>query len=215
MPATLDHAAEIHDLLEEIVTHWGLDLEVAAGPENDTIVVQLTGADVQFLQDDGGKVLEALQYLVSKMASRLLTDNVRVLLDADGFRSGRDEKLRQEALDLAARAKEDGRKIRMEPLNPYERRIVHLALKEIPGVRTFSVGQGYRKRLTIDPFEDDGSPDDRDDDHDEAPSPQRSRPDDDTEDDDSNDDRSPDDLDGDEASDEDDRPTDDDDTERP
>src|SRR6185436_2094347 len=103
------------------------------------------------LADSNGQVLEALQYLVSKMVSRMLTDNVRVLVDAGAFRRGRDEALRERALAAAEQARADGRKLRLDPLNPYERRVVHLALKEVGGVRTYSIGRGYLKRVTIEP----------------------------------------------------------------
>ena len=137
--------------MEEIVDRWGLDLTVTSSVENDTVLVSLDGPDAPVLSEDDGRVLEALQYLVSKMTSRLLTDNVRVLMDADGFRKRRDDALRDRALEAGRQAREDGRKLRLNPLNPYERRVVHLALKEDPGIRTYSIGRGYLKRVTIEP----------------------------------------------------------------
>jgi spoIIIJ-associated protein len=160
VPATETHAAEIHDLLEEIVAHWGLDLRVSARAQDDTIIASLDGPDDASLATDDGRVLEALQYLVSKMTSRILTDNVRVLLDAGGWRGSRDQALRDRALGVARDASENGRKLRLDPLNPYERRVVHLALKDVPGIRTYSIGRGYLKRVTIEPILAESSRDD-------------------------------------------------------
>jgi spoIIIJ-associated protein len=139
--------------VEEIVAHWGLELEVTSRIDADTVWISFTGADAALLTDDDGRILEALQYLVSKMSSRLLADNVRVLLDAAGFRHERDEALRAMAFDAAARAIERGKPIRLEPLNAYERRVIHIALQDKPGVRTYSLGRGYFKRVTIEPVE--------------------------------------------------------------
>ena len=109
------------------------------------------GSDAEVLTGDDGRVLEALQYLISKMTSRLLTDNVRVLIDAGGHREKRDQEIRDRALAAAAQAREEERKVRLEPLNPYERRVVHLTLKDAEGIRTYSIGRGYLKRVTIEP----------------------------------------------------------------
>ena len=117
----------------------------------DTVTVSLDGPDANILADDDGRVLEALQYLISKMTSRLLTDNVRVLIDAGGHREKRDQAIRDRALEAAKEAKESGRKVRLEPLSPYERRVVHILLKEFEGLRTYSIGRGYLKRVTIEP----------------------------------------------------------------
>ena len=137
--------------MEEIVDRWGLDLEVTGSAQDDTVTIALNGPDDGVLTADDGQVLEALQYLVSKMTSRLLTDNVRVLLDAGGHRSKRDQAIRDRATEAANAAKESGRKVRLEPLNPYERRVVHLTLKPDEGIRTYSIGRGYLKRVTIEP----------------------------------------------------------------
>jgi spoIIIJ-associated protein len=135
------------------VARWGLELDTQASTEGDTVWLALDGPDAGLLTDDDGKVLEALQYLMSKMSSRVLADNVRVLLDAGGFRRRRDEELRAMAMDAAQRAKERNRPVRLEPLNAYERRVVHLSLQEEPGVRTYSLGRGYFKRVTVEPTE--------------------------------------------------------------
>lgn len=151
VPASDAHAAEVQDLLEEIITHWGLELGVSAEPKDDTVHVELEGNDVELLTEEEGEVLDALQYVVSKMVSRQVEDNIRVLLEAGGSRHDRDERLRRLAQELAEEATESGKKVRTEPLSAYERRVIHLTLAELGGIRTFSVGRGYRKRVTVVP----------------------------------------------------------------
>ncbi len=155
MPATEEHAAEVRDLLEELIDRWSMDLTVTTAVSDDTVRLSLDGPDAPRLAAEDGRLLDSLQYLLSKMTSRLLTDNVRVLLDAAGFRNSRDEKLREHASGRAQEALDTGKKLRLDPLNPYERRVVHLALKEIPGIRTYSIGRGYLKRVTIEPLRDE------------------------------------------------------------
>jgi hypothetical protein len=145
----------MHDLLEEIIAHWGLELEPTAVVADDTVRVDLDGKDVSILTEDDGRVLAALQYIVSKVASRVIEDNVRVVLEAAGFRAGRDEALRKRAREVAEQVQADGRKIRLEPLNAYERRIIHIELKESEEVRTYSIGRGYLKRVTIELITDE------------------------------------------------------------
>ncbi|MEM7245231.1 MAG: R3H domain-containing nucleic acid-binding protein [Acidobacteriota bacterium] len=162
MPATDEHAQEMHDLLEEIIARWGLELVPAASTRDDTVCIELSGGDAPLLSAEDGRILGALQYVVSKISSRLLEDNVRVLLEADGFRADRDADLIKLAEEAAADAKESGQKVRLDPLNAYERRVVHLALRDMEGVRTYSLGRGYLKRVTIDPVLEDEEIDDDD-----------------------------------------------------
>ena len=143
------------DLFEEVIDRWGMELHATSSVDGDTVLVSIDGPDAERLAAEDGKLLDSLQYLLSKMTSRLLTDNVRVLLDAAGFRAGRDQDLRDRAIAKAHEALDAGKKLRLDPLNPYERRVVHLALKEIPGIRTYSIGRGYLKRVTVEPLRDE------------------------------------------------------------
>jgi spoIIIJ-associated protein len=109
------------------------------------------GADAELLIGKDGSTLAALQYLANRMVARLTGAAVRIHLDAGEFREQQDEQLRQMALDMAAKAKEEGRTQSTRPLSSYHRRIIHLALQEDPAVSTRSKGDGPLKRVLISP----------------------------------------------------------------
>jgi len=104
-----------------------------------------------------GDVLEALEYLLQLMYRRAIEPR-RLVVDCEGYRSDRDRALREEALALAAAVARDGVPRKMRSLNSYERRVVHATLTDHPAVRTFSVGEGADRRVTVAPRDAAGSP---------------------------------------------------------
>ena len=93
--------------------------------------------------------MKALQHVVDMAFGRALADGERVFVDALGYRRGRDLELQQTARWLAERARDTGLDQQLGPLNPYERRLVHLAVEAIPGVSTESIGDAFSKIVTI------------------------------------------------------------------
>ena len=100
-------------------------------------------------EDVAGEGLQALQHIVDSAFGRTLPDEKRVFVDALEYRKGKDTELRQMAKFLAEKAKQSGADQQLGPLNPYERRIVHLAVSEIAGVTTESVGDAFSKTVLI------------------------------------------------------------------
>ena len=96
-----------------------------------------------------GEPLKALQHVVDMAFGRALPDEKRVFVDALEYRKGKDIELRKMAKFLAEKAKQTGVDQQLGPLNPYERRIVHLAVAEVPGVTTESVGDAFSKTVLI------------------------------------------------------------------
>jgi spoIIIJ-associated protein len=96
-----------------------------------------------------GEPLKALQHIVDMAYGRSLPDEKRLFVDALEYRKGKDIELRQMARLLAAKAQQTGLDQQLGPLNPYERRIVHLAVAEIPGATTESVGDAFTKTVMI------------------------------------------------------------------
>ena len=110
--------------------------------------VQIEGEDGGILTRRGGEGLQALQHLVATTFRRQLGDDRRVVIDCNGFRREKDAELRQMALFMAQKAR-DGGPQEMGPLNPYERRIVHLAIAEDPSVSSESIGDAFLKTVII------------------------------------------------------------------
>ena len=98
-----------------------------------------------------GATLDALQYVVNRIISKKPNDGPGVVVDAEGYRGRREDSLVDLANRLADKAIKTGRPVPVEPMNPHDRRIVHVTLKEHPGVTTESDGEGLFRRVVIYP----------------------------------------------------------------
>ena len=145
MPLT----TEITDFVLRVVGAMGLTLTavVEATPEGTRIDLQ--GEDGGVLVRGSGEGLQALQHIVAATFRRQLGDDDRILIDCNGFRQEKDLELRQMARFIAEKAKTTGVPQEMGPLNPYERRIVHLAIAEDPTVTSESIGDAFMKTVII------------------------------------------------------------------
>jgi spoIIIJ-associated protein len=146
---TSDMTQAIVEFLQRFSAALGIDTEVAVEPTPDGPRLNVTGADAEILLRHRGEPIKALQHVVEAAYGRALPDGTRVFIDALGYRKGKDVELRQMAKLLAEKVKQSGLDQQLGPLNPYERRIVHLAAAEIPGVTTESVGDAFSKTVLI------------------------------------------------------------------
>ena len=96
-----------------------------------------------------GETLDAIQYLTSLQVNRGNEDYIRVVLDTENYRAKREDSLRRLAMRMANRAQKTGRRVVMEPMNPYERRVMHTALQDHPAVTTHSEGEEPNRRVVI------------------------------------------------------------------
>ncbi len=119
--------------------------------ETSPWVLQIEGDDLGTLIGRRGETLNALQYITRLIASRELQRRANIVLDVEGYKMRREKKLYQLANRMAEQALQLGRTVALEPMSPYERRIVHLALRDNPYVSTESVGEGDRRKVTIIP----------------------------------------------------------------
>jgi spoIIIJ-associated protein len=119
--------------------------------EDSPWVLQVEGDDLGTLIGRRGETLNALQYVTRLIASRELQRRANIVLDVEGYKLRREKKLSQLAKRMADQALQLGRTVALEPMSPYERRIVHLALRDNPDVSTESVGEGDRRKVTIIP----------------------------------------------------------------
>jgi spoIIIJ-associated protein len=121
------------------------------GEENPEIQIEITGPDAGRIIGKKGQVLAALQFLTHRVVNRPGQDKRHVLVDAEGYRSRRDNSLATMARRLGKQAVEQGKIITFEPMNPRDRRVVHLALAKFEGVITKSDGEGDSRRVQIIP----------------------------------------------------------------
>jgi spoIIIJ-associated protein len=141
-------AAEIRELVRELARAAEVDLSAEVSIGEETVHVRIGGAGKDFLLEDDADVLESLEYLLQLMYRRALEPR-RLVVECEGYRADRDRALREEALGLAEAVARDGQARRTRALNSYERRVVHTALTDHPQVRTFSVGEGADRRVTV------------------------------------------------------------------
>jgi spoIIIJ-associated protein len=123
-----------------------------ASEEPEGIVLGFEGPDAHLLVGRAGRILDALQYIASNVVNRRSNrGRLHVIFDADGYRARREATLKKLAADLAAQVVSTGEEAVLDPLSPLERRIVHNALKDIGGVRTYSEGEEPERYIIISP----------------------------------------------------------------
>jgi len=140
---------EITEFVTKIVGAMGLSLTPAVEETPEGTRINLQGEDGGVLVRRGGEGLQALQHIVATAFRRQLGDDNRIVIDCNGFRKDKDLELRQMARFIADKAKSTGVPQEMGPLNPYERRIVHLAIGEDPAVTSESIGDAFMKTVII------------------------------------------------------------------
>jgi spoIIIJ-associated protein len=145
-PEPSEVAAVAEEFVTGLVAAMNLDAEVSARVEEDTAHVDVTGEDLGVLIGRRGQTLDAVQEITRTAVQRRVRARVRLMVDVEGYRQRRRQSLAEYAKSMARRAKERGTEIELEPMNAYERKIVHDAVAEIEGATSFSEGEEpYRK----------------------------------------------------------------------
>jgi spoIIIJ-associated protein len=139
---------QVADFVVKVARDLGLTVEARVETTADGTRIDVEGEGAELLLARRGEGLQALQHIVDSAFRKQLGDE-RLLIDCMGFRRGKDNELRQMAKFLAEKAKSSGLEQNIGPLNAYERRLVHLAVAEIPGVTSESIGDAAVKTVTI------------------------------------------------------------------
>lgn len=139
------------EILEEILQKMGEEAKVSASQEEDRITLRIETADPGLLIGKQGQTLEALQYLVTKILAKHSHRKVRVAIDIESYRARHHEALTHLALKYGEKVKRSGKPITLNPMNPHDRRIIHLALQEDKELKTMSRGEGLYKKVVIYP----------------------------------------------------------------
>jgi spoIIIJ-associated protein len=156
----LDPPEALAELLEEIVDGLGLDAEVEVAEADGVLTGRLEGEDMGLFIGRHGQTIDAVQHLAQRIVFPEGPSSVRVVIDANGYRERRAEALRGEADDAADDAISSGKPVELDPLPPFERRIVHEYLRERGDVETHSEGNEPERYLVVSPLGTD-SPSDR------------------------------------------------------
>ena len=148
-PAFAEELAAGAEVLRDLLALMGVDAEVTLDDRPRHEGIEVLGPDLGALIGRGGENLVALQQITSAITSRRVGRTVHVPVDVEGYRHRREEQLREIAWRVASRVRTSGQAVTLEPMLAYERRIVHLAVQDTPGVKTESVGVDPNRRVVI------------------------------------------------------------------
>jgi spoIIIJ-associated protein len=153
----VEPADALQDLLDEIVEDLGLDARVEIEESDGTLTGRLEGESVGLFIGRHGQTIDAVQHLAQRIVFPEGPSSVRVVIDANGYRERRADALRGEADDAADEALNTGQPVELDPMPPFERRIVHEYLRERGDVETHSEGNEPERFLVVSPPSDAGS----------------------------------------------------------
>jgi spoIIIJ-associated protein len=144
---------EAIDVLGRVLELMGEKCEVVPGPDRDpeSLELEIRGDGSGILIGRHGQTLDALEYIVNRALARRLKDAINVTLDTEAYRARRRQQIHRMALSMGERAKREHAAVKLDPMAPRERRIVHLALKDDPLITTRSSGEGYIRAIEIVP----------------------------------------------------------------
>ena len=153
IPINIEENAKVKaavDYLQEVIEKMGVqDVQFSAVQKGEATIIRLDGEKMGALIGRRGETMESLSYLASLVANRLEGDYIKLGLDVAGYRDKRESDLTALAQRIGAKVRKTGRSFAMEPMNPYERRIIHSAISKMEGVRSESKGEGRDRRVVI------------------------------------------------------------------
>ena len=145
-------ATLVKNRLEELVSFMGINAEAVVTEDEEGIKLNIVSSqETARLIGHHGETLRSIEYLVGQMARHVDPDAPRVLVDVAGYRESRREQLAEKAKEIAARVIAGGREEEMRPMNPADRRIVHMTLQEMDGITTESRGEARTRRIVVMP----------------------------------------------------------------
>ena len=142
-------AAKAKAFLQDVLRNMGIDVMIEKMIKSDKIILHLHGKNLGILIGKHGQTLDALQYLTNLTTNQGEETRHFIMLDVENYRQRREETLKQLAVRLAGRVKRSGEKVVLEPMNGYERKIIHVALQNEAHVRTESEGQDPYRHVVI------------------------------------------------------------------
>lgn len=135
--------------LEIILAQLQIEYTVEVRKREDQILLNIHCDNENFLIGRRGTTLDAVQYLVNRVANKPAKEKIQVVLDTSDYRVNRKQRLEKLALRLSRKVKMTGKPVTVSPMNPHDRRIIHLTLQDDPAIKTLSKGSGFMRRITI------------------------------------------------------------------
>lgn len=148
-PKNDDEENAVANFLKKLMKVFPLDLTYQIKKRNQLVYVVFDGEDKRLLLKNDGALLLALQHILNKIST------TKVQADCEFFRRRKEKRLREYAIQIAQKVKETGQEEILDFMNPYERRIIHIAVNQIPGMTTESIGDGFLKKVRIFRVEND------------------------------------------------------------
>lgn len=146
-----DRILETKKFLSEVLEKMNVKAEINIEESNDVVKINLTGPKMGTIIGYRGETLDSLQYLTSLVVNKAKEDKYkRVILDTENYRQKREETLKRLANKIAYKVRKSGRVLKLEPMNPYERRVIHSELQNNDFVKTFSEGEEPYRRVVVE-----------------------------------------------------------------
>lgn len=139
----------IEDFLAPIFEKMDIDPDVEYIRTEEQLSIKLTGENIGIIIGRRGETLDALQYLLSLVVNRHADNYIRVVLDVSDYRAKREETLKRLASRVADKVTKSRRNITLEPMNPYERRIIHSTLQGFNNIETHSIGEEPNRKVVV------------------------------------------------------------------
>ena len=140
----------VEAFLRDIAEQMGIDLDFSVKANDELVFVEITGRDTGTIIGKRGSTLDAVQCLASYVVNKDSNKYIRVILDAENYRSKRETTLVNLANRLAGKVERTGRSVTLEPMNPYERKVIHCTLQSHPSIRTRSEGKDPYRKVIIE-----------------------------------------------------------------
>ena len=142
------------EAIQDILKYFNVGevtIEEYEGDEGE-LILDITGDDLAVLIGRHGRTLDSLQFLISSITSRIVGHRYPIVVDVEGYKARQRQKIESLAYSAASRADRQSREISLRPMNPYERRLVHMALRDDERVETYSVGEEPNRYVVVRPI---------------------------------------------------------------
>ena len=146
----LEGKKSVEEFLKDFISKLNKDLDYKINQEENSINVDIDGKDAGFLIGYRGEVLNSLQVILSNIANKKIDGKVKVLLNVGGYREKREKDLQNLASKIASTVIKNNRKITLEPMTAFERKVIHTKLQENNRVKTYSIGEEPYRKVVVD-----------------------------------------------------------------